>query len=265
MHTKMLNSRSFQDLKGAFSHYRACFFLAFLEVKQRYQRSTLGPWWITLSMLIFILVMGQIFSRLFAQGLSEYLPFFTTGFIFWSLISTTINESAELFKANSGFIKQIKLPYNLYVLKLLTRNVIIFAHNFVVYFFVIWVCGCNPGWRSVVAVPGFILILMNLYWIVFLIALLSARYRDLVPIVASLLQILFFATPISWMPRLLQDSLFVKLNPLTYLLELVRQPLLGALPSAEAWIVAGVSAMVGITGCLLVFHFVRTRIPFWVD
>lgn len=254
------------DIQKAASQYRIWLQLGLLEVKQRYRRSVLGPWWISLSMLIFILAMGNIFSRLLAQSLAEYIPFFTAGFLLWSFISTSINESTDIFKSNSGFIKQVNLPYNLYILKFLVRNFITLAHNFVVYLLVIGFFRLNPGWASLLAIPGMILLILNLYWICLIVALISVRYRDMVQVIQTGLQILFFMTPISWMPKLLgEESILVKMNPFVYFLDAIRQPLLGNLPSLNTWIVNSSIAIIGLSGSLLIFSSVRSRIPFWVD
>lgn len=255
-----------QDLKLAFSQYRIWLYMGLLEVKQRYQRSVLGPWWVTISMLIFILAMGKIFSRLFAQSLSEYLPFFTAGFLLWSFISTSINESTDIFKANSGFIKQIKLPYNLYPLKFFTKQVIFLAHNFIVYLLVIWYFQINPGLNFLYIIPGILILIINMYWIGLIIAIMSTRFRDIVPIVNSCTQILFFVTPISWMPKALgPDSIVVKLNPVVYFLEITRQPLLGIAPSMTAWTINLLIVAVGLSVSLILFSCIRSRIPFWID
>lgn len=255
-----------QDLKKASSQYRIWLHLGLLEVKQRYRRSVLGPWWISINMLIFILVMGKIFSRLFAQNLSEYIPFFTTGFLLWTFVSSCMNEATEIFKMHSGYIKQIKLPYNLYILKFLTRNFIYLAHNFVVYFLVAGFYKLNLGLPGLLALPGMLLLLINMYWICLLITLISTRYRDMTPIVNSMVQILFFVTPISWMPKLLgPNSLVVILNPFVHLLDIVRKPLLGQVAPLSSWVAAGVVAVIGSWVTLKIFSVARTRIPFWVD
>lgn len=254
-----------RDFFEALAKFRVWLYLGFWEVKQRYQRSVLGPWWITISMLIFTLVMGVIYSRLFSQNVADYLPFFSAGFLFWTFISSTINESADLFKSNSGFIKQIKLPYNLYVLKLLTRNVIILIHNLAAYFLVAGYYKVNPGWALPFLIPGFLFLLFNLYWISLFVSLIGARFRDMVPIINTCVQIIFFVTPITWMPKLLENSTIIRWNPFVYLLDVVRMPLLGGIPSLHTWVVAFCLAIVGFSFAALVFCKVRSRIPFWVD
>lgn len=259
-------SLAFLDFKRTMEQYRIWVHLGLLEVKQRYRRSVIGPWWISISLLIFILAMGIVFSRLFTQSLAEYIPFFTAGFLLWSFISSGLNESTELFKSHSGFIKQLNLPYNLYVLKFLTKSIVVLAHNFVVYLLVIAFFKLNPGWNVLYAIPGILILILNMYWICLLTALISTRFRDMVPIINSCVQIVFFITPISWMPKLLNpNSIIIKLNPLVYFFDIVRQPLLGIQPCFNSWIVCLCITLVGFAVSFMTFSSVRSRIPFWID
>ncbi len=257
---------AFQDFWNAALQYRVWLHLGWAEVKQRYRRSVIGPWWISLSMLIFIVMMGIVFSRLFHQSLHDYIPFFTSGFLFWSFISASVLESAEVFKSNGGFIKQVKLPFHLYVFKHLVRQVICLGHNVVVYFLVCAFFKFNPGIISLFVIPGFILFLFNVYWICFVVALICARFRDMIPIITSCVQIAFFVTPISWMPKLLdQNPALLKYNPLVYLLDIVRSPLLGSLPSVTSCLVTGCMAVFGMVISFVIFSLVRKYIVHWVD
>ncbi len=255
-----------KDLKNGALQYNVWLHLGWAEVKQRYRRSIIGPWWITLSMLIFILMMGIVFSRLFHQSLDEYIPFFSTGFLFWSFISASVVEATEVFKSNGGFIKQIHLPFSIYVFKHLVRQTIVLAHNLVVYLLVCVFFKLNPGWPVLLVVPGFCLLVLNVFWICFLVAIISARFRDIVPMINTCVQIAFFMTPISWMPRLLdQNPKILNYNPLVYFLEGVRSPLLGHVPNLKSMYV---SALLALFGCFLtffVFMRARSRIAFWVD
>ncbi|HUD00763.1 MAG TPA: ABC transporter permease, partial [Rhabdochlamydiaceae bacterium] len=240
-----------QDFKKALLQRRVWLHLGWVEVKQRYRRSVIGPWWISLSMLLFILMMGVVFSRLFHQTLDEYIPFFTAGFLFWTFISSSVIEGVEIFRSNSGFIKQINLPFSLYVFKHLVRQTIVLMHNSVVYILVCAFFKFNPGSVALLGIPGFILLALNVYWICFLLAMICTRYRDMAPLVNTCVQIAFFITPISWMPKLLdQNPRILKYNPLVYLLDVVRAPLLGTAPANESWIVC---TLMAIGGCLIFF------------
>ncbi len=255
-----------QDFFAAARHHRIWWELARVEVKQRYRRSVLGPWWISLSLLIFIVAMGEVYSRLFHEGLSSYIPFFTAGFLMWTFVSSSINESTEVFKINASFIKQVKLPFNLYIFKHLSRQVIFLAHNLLVYLLVMLYFKLNPGWNILWFIPGFFILLINVYWICLLITLLSTRYRDTAPLINSCIQIAFFITPISWMPKLIGGhSLIMKLNPFVYFLGATRNPLLGTAPTWHTWEYVIITSVCGLAFTLVVFAFARSKIPFWVD
>ena len=93
----------------------------------------------------------------------------------------------------------------------------------------------------------------------------SARFRDIPPIVASAMQLVFFVTPVIWKPEQLgnwQRWLFV--NPLFDLLEIVRAPLLGDPMSASVWIGALVSSLGLIAIAWVFFIHARGRLAFWV-
>ena len=257
---------AFRDLYHALKNYRIWYYFAWMEVKQRYRRSLLGPWWITLSMLIFIVAMGMVYSRLFKQDLADYIPFFTAGFLFWVFLSGCINEATEVFKNNSSFIKQLNLPYNLYICKHLARHTIFLAHNLLAYVLVMIVFRKMPDLDILLVIPGFILLLLNVYWISLFISLLSTRFRDMIPIVTSCMQIAFFITPVTWMPKLLNPhSYIMKLNPFVYLIEVVRTPLLGIAPMPRFWLANTLMLVLGFGFVMFLFSRYRTKIPFWVD
>ena len=93
----------------------------------------------------------------------------------------------------------------------------------------------------------------------------SARFRDIPRILASLAQILFLVTPIIWTPDLLgPQSYLAQANPFFHLIEIVRAPLLGVVPSAlTLWVTLAVTALNGlVAGCF--FLRFRSRIAYWI-
>lgn len=192
-----------EDLKTTFSQYVLFCHLGYLEVKQRYRRSVLGPWWVSISLAIFIGMMGIVFSRLFGQSIEEYLPFFTAGFISWTFLCNSVMEGTDIFKGSVGFIKQINLPYNIYIFKHLVKQVIFMFHNLVVFLIVALLFKIPVTLNTLLVIPGFFLMILNLYWMSLFVAMVCCRFRDMISIVNSCMQVAFFVTPISWMPRLL--------------------------------------------------------------
>jgi ABC-2 type transport system permease protein/lipopolysaccharide transport system permease protein len=97
------------------------------------------------------------------------------------------------------------------------------------------------------------------------LGLLSARFRDVPLIIGSIVQVLFFLTPVIWRPEMLPDrALFLQLNPFYHMVEILRAPLLGSAPSMESWIANVLIAFVGWTICLFFYSAYRWRIAYWV-
>jgi ABC-type polysaccharide/polyol phosphate export permease len=239
--------------------------LAWNDIKQRYRRSVLGPFWITLSMGVLVLVLGYIYSRIFHTDIKTYLPFLSLGFILWGFISTTITESCEAFRYGGRIIKQIKVPYSIHILRVLGRNFIVLLHTIVIFIPVSLVFALKPNLAILLALPGLALLCVNLAWVELVLAILSTRFRDVSLIVATLVQVTLFATPIMWPIETLEDHRFIAyINPVYHLLELVRAPLLGTPPEAMSWMVAAGMAIIGWLVALALFNRVSRAIVFWL-
>jgi ABC-type polysaccharide/polyol phosphate export permease len=239
--------------------------LAWNDIRQRYRRSVLGPFWITLSMGVLVIVLGYIYSHIFHTDIKTYLPFLSLGFILWGFISTTITESCEAFRFGARIIKQIKIPYSIHILRVLWRNFIVLLHTIVIFVPVSIVFALKPTVAILLALPGLVMLCVNLAWVELVLAILSTRFRDVSLIVTTLVQITLFATPIMWPIETLGDHRFIAdINPVYHLLELVRAPLLGATPEALSWIVAAGMAVFGWIVALALFNRVSRAIVFWL-
>jgi ABC-type polysaccharide/polyol phosphate export permease len=257
--------RIFTELVAGFSAWRIWVLLAWDDIRQRYRRSIIGPFWITLSMAIFIFVLGIIYSQLFHTDLKTYLPFLSTGFIIWGFISSSTQESCLAFHDADRIIKQIKLPYSVYVLRVVCRNLIIFLHTIVIFVPVSIFFKLAPHLVTLVALPGLCLVVVNIFWVAIVLAIVSTRYRDIQPIVSTTVQLAMFATPIMWPANSLGDATLVaEINPIYHLIELVRQPMLGAAPEVRSWLVAGGLAIAGSGFAVWLLTTKSRRIVHWL-
>lgn len=252
------------DLLNSFSKWKLWCFLAWNDIRMRYRGSVLGPFWITLNMIIFVCIFSIVYSRLFHQSLKDYVPFLTAGYVVWLLISSVLLDSCSVYLEAATFIKEIRLPYLMFILRILCRNIIVFSHNLIVFLFVALFFKVPMGWQVILLIPGLLLVAINLFSIGLIFSIFGGKYRDITQIIASLVQVLFFVTPITWSPSLLNNSLIVKLNPLNNLIDLIRLPLLGQIPTFNSWIssisMAGVLFIISIA----LFSRFRRQIPFWI-
>lgn len=260
-------SGALTDIFSALQRYRLIGTLGWQDVRQRYRRSALGPFWLTISMGVMIGTIAIVFGQIFKSPFKEFLPFLAVGLILWGFISTVITEGCTGFIAADAVIKQLPIPLAVHAFRQIWRNMIILAHNIVIFPLVLLAVGKPPSVDMWLALPGFILLVLNLTWISIFLGVVSARYRDIPQIIASLMQVVFYLTPIMWLPSLLPQragSYILDLNPFFHFLEIVRAPLLGQLPSAENWITSIVIAVIGWILTIALYARYRRRIAYWL-
>jgi ABC-type polysaccharide/polyol phosphate export permease len=235
------------------------------DVRQKYRRSVLGPFWITLSMAVFISGLGIIYSRIFKVGLDVFLPYLGLGLIAWTFISSTTMESCNALQEAEGVIKQIKIPISTFVFRVVWRNFIVFMHTIVLIVPIWLVFGIQLHWTISMIFPGLLLVCANLVWIGHVLSISSARFRDIPLIVGTILQLAIFATPIMWPVSALGPLEWVAhVNPLYHLVELIRAPLIGDIPSSLTWIVTIGMFPIGTVIVLLLLRGTSHRIVYWL-
>src|SRR6185295_16136078 len=172
----------------------------------------------------------------------------------WSFISGLIAESCNSYIAVEGLIKDVRLPYTVHVLRVVWRLLIMFAHNFVIVLIVLGYYRPPWGWELFLAPLAILLIAVNGVWLGTLLGLLCARFRDIPQLVASLVQIAFFLTPIFWKPSMLREYEWTAdLNPLFIFVELVRAPLLGEPIRGFLWTAALLVTVLGFGFTFVLF------------
>ncbi|MDE2166820.1 MAG: ABC transporter permease [Alphaproteobacteria bacterium] len=236
------------------------------EIKRRYRRTFIGPFWATLSLGVFILTLGILWARLWHQDTKTYLPYLCAGMITWVLVSTIITDGCTTFTSAEGLIKQFNFRYSMLPCSIVWRNLIVFAHNAVIFVAVGIYAGVPVGWSTFLIVPGLALICLTGVWVGILLGMICARYRDIVQIVISLLQISTFVTPIFYRPDQLTGRLSVMAtyNFLYHYVDIVRSPLLGFTPAPISYVVTGSITILGWIMTIYFYGRFRRRIPYWL-
>jgi lipopolysaccharide transport system permease protein len=239
--------------------------LGWNDIRQRYRRSLLGPFWLTASMAIMVVSLGFIYARIFKTNINDFMPFLCVGLLVWGFVSSTLVEAGSLFVGSESYIKQVRLPFSLYVYRFVWSRLIIFAHNFVIYLGVLAYFRISPGVVVLEAIPGLLIVSLNALFVSLYLGMTSARFRDIPQIVVSVVQIVFFTTPIMWKPEFLgEKSYLVAANPFFHLIEIVRAPLLGHAPTLENCAAVAVITIVNLFIASTVFVKYRSRIAYWV-
>ena len=187
-----------QDIREGIGSIHIWPMLGWMEIKQRYKRSVLGPFWITISTGCWIVGVGLIWGQLFNRDPATYVPYLGTSFILWQFMSSLINDACQAFIAAEGYIKQTALPLTIHVLRVMWRTLIVFGHNLLLIVLLMFVFPMTADWHLLLFPLGLLILLINGLWIGLILGLLCARFRDIPLLIASVVQLFFFITQIMW-------------------------------------------------------------------
>lgn len=239
--------------------------LGWNDILLRYRRSVIGPFWLTASMAIMVTALGVLYAEIFNTPVDDLLPFLCVGLLVWNFISSFLTEGSALFTGAESYIKQIRIPYSCHVYRSGWSKLIILAHNSLVYIGVLIYFGIWPGAYALLAIPGLLIVLLNGALASLFIGMVSARFRDFPQLINSIVQVVFFVTPIFWKPEVVKSRPFiVDYNPLFHLIEIVRAPLLGTAPSLKSYVAVLLITTVNVVVVTLFFTRYRSRISYWV-
>jgi len=264
-------ARAFGDLRQGWKQRPLWGYLGWQDIKQRYRRSVLGPLWISVTMAVVATAMGILYGALFGADIKTFLPYVATGLLIWYFINGCILEGSEVFIANEGLIRFLPAPLSLHIYRLVWRQSLFFAHNLVVWLALILIFPQPLSWSLLLAIPAFLVLVLNGAWISVLTGIIATRFRDIPPIIASLSQLLFFMTPIVWQyetllknPAVAERARIAELNPVMHFVEILRQPMLGQEIVWRHWYIAGAITVVGIAAALVCLRNYRSRVAYWV-
>ena len=264
--------RAVGDLRQGLHQRELWLSLGWQDIKQRYRRSTLGPLWITIATGVMAVALGFLYSVLFQIPLADFLPHVTVGLIMWGFISGCIKEGSEVFIANEGLIKQLPSALSVHVYRLVWRQFLFLLHNLVIWVVLMLVFPRPLGWELLLSVLALGVLMVNGVWVAMLFGILATRFRDIAPLLDSMVQLLFYMTPIVWTTQTLYEqggqiadrARIAELNPLYHYLEIVRAPMLGQTAAAYHWWIVLACTAVGLLLAFLALRKFRSRVPYWV-
>jgi len=259
-------NKTMQDILGGLLCWRIWLLISWQDIRLRYRRSHLGPLWITISMAVQVYTIGFLYGKLFNVDLQDYYPYLAGGLLTWSLISTLINDSAVGFVNSENYLRQMKIPFTVFVMRLLSRNIMIFFHNIFVIIPIFLIFRLPISVNILALIPGLAIVILNGFGFGLLLSLLGARYRDINQFIQNLVQVAFFLSPIMWQPSRLPPNyqFIVDYNPFAQFVNMIRQPLIGQLPSLHSYLYTFSIGVCALIIALLTFHQVRKRIVYWL-
>lgn len=240
--------------------------LGWFDIESRYRRTTFGPMWIVLVTGMTVSAIGFVYGSLFRVPVRDFIPYVAIGLIIWGWISSSLIEAGTSFSAYKFVLLNQPLNPSSIVVRVVVRNGAILLHNGLVILLLFVVFGRIPATQMLMAVPGMLLVGATVFAGATVTAFACTRFRDLQQVLVAFLSLGLLVTPVIWSPEVLGEhrAFIAYINPLTHLLDLVRLPLLGRMPSLVNWIVS--SGMMVVLSVMAVFMVRRYRhlVPFWL-
>lgn len=253
------------DFTSGLSRWRTSFNLGLQDIELRYKRSLLGPFWISASLVATILALAFVFSGVFQQEFANYIAWLGAGLLAWQLITGLTQESAGSVVEHAGMLQNVRLPITLISGRIVIRTAIIFAHNAVAVLVTLMAFGHRFEPVALLAIPGAGAILLVGFFLCSAIGPICARFRDIPLVIQNLMQVIFFLTPIFWMPSTMSHRpAFISANPFYHMIELVRAPMLGNVPDPVNWKVTLWCGAGAVLLAIVSLTLTRRRINLWL-
>jgi ABC-type polysaccharide/polyol phosphate export permease len=248
---------SLTEFVSAAKLWRVWLHMGLQDVKSRFRSSALGPAWILINLGAVIAAIGVIYGRLFHQPMNEFLPFLTLGLVIWTFISSSLVDGCSAFVVAEGYIKQFPFPKIIYLYRAIVPFTVVFLVGLVVFFLAMALYQRHVGWGALWAVPCFLLFLTINFFHLVIVAHIGVRFRDLPHLLGSLIQIAFYLTPVIFTVTMLKDrglAFVYMFNPLYYLIEILRYPLLNseAPPAEVVYVTLGYCVVAGLVATYVV-------------
>ncbi len=266
MITRIQAQKAIDDLRQGFMNWPVFLLIGLTSIKARYRRSKVGQFWITISMAITVLTIGVVWSYLWKMPIEDFLPYIAISYIVWLYMTGVLADGTILFISQAHYLREIRLPKSAYLFADITKHLIILGHNLLILLPVYLLFGLPFNTNTLMIIPAFLLTTTALLSVSMIVAIIGLRYRDVSSMIASIIQIGFFVTPVIWKPDLMPPELlrYMIFNPFAVFLEILRAPMLGNSSSLLYWQVA-----VGLTLFSLILSFVifarfRSRITYWL-
>lgn len=255
------------DFAEGLARHRAWRYLAAEHVKNSYRRTVLGPWWLTAQSALYVFGLAAVFGQLQHAPLKNFLPYVAVGYLTFALLAGLTRGGAVVFTSQSGVIKSTRQPLTSLALRTVTIELIQFAHNFIIVLglFAFGLIQLSP-WLAL-APFGLALILINGAAVSLWLGMMVARFRDVGPLVDSVLQVIVFFTPVFYRASSLHgaQSLLIRWNPFTYLIDFFRSAVLGQRPALYATAGSVAFTLIDVVVAAVVFSRMRSRLPYWVS
>ena len=232
-------ARMRQSIQEAW-HYRTLLWhLIIMDLKVRYRNSLLGFLWTLLNPILLMLVMWMVFGRFRPARTENYAMFLLAGLMTWTFFAGSVNAGLASMLRHRSLLKKLYLPKVIFPLATVGSQLVNYLFFLLAYLILTPFAGMRPHPVWLMLLPATAMVFLFSLGLAYVLAALNVYFRDITHITAAVMRAWFYLTPIFYSMDLFPRHIWLfLLNPMTYMVECIRQPLLEAsMPSWEMWVV----------------------------
>lgn len=254
-----------RDIFHGLTRYKVWHTIAMEDLRLRYRRTLFGVLWLTATFSLFIAAKTFVFGGLMAVPLEEYTLYMSTAFLVWGFINATMTDGCMVWINAESWLRGVNIPKSIFVFQTIYRNLVTSGYSAIAVAVIFALFGHQFTWHALVALPAVCLLLVNAAWVTFFLSIVATRFRDIIHLIRTGMGIMFFVTPILWIPSTMgpKFELFALYNPFAHMIGIVRDPLVYGTSNPISWAVCIGFAVIGWCVSLILFARYRNRIMFW--
>lgn len=258
-------SKAANDILLGLKRYRVWHTIGVEDLRLRYRRTAFGILWVTATFILFIAAKSFVFSGMMPVPFVEYTLYMSVAFLVWGFINASMIDGCMIWVHAEGWLRGVNVPKSIFVYQVVWRNLITASYSGLAVTAIFVLLRADLTWYALMAIPGLILLIFNAIWVSFFLSILATRHRDVFHLVKTFMGLMFFVTPILWIPKTMgyRFELFALWNPFAHVIAIIRDPLVYGTSDWISWAVCIGFALIGGSISFALFARYRNRIIFW--
>jgi ABC-type polysaccharide/polyol phosphate export permease len=251
-----------EEIRDTRDHAALLFELIHRDLTVRYKRSFLGFLWTMLHPLLLMMIFVVVFSSVFRGQSRHYETYFLSAYVAWNFFAQTVVNAMASVAWNGPLMKRVRVPPSIFTLSTILSGLVNLGLSLVVLFVIMLSVGV-PFTRALWFLPVSLLIVgIFTFGVSLALTAVSVFFGDVREMVQAALPALMYLTPIIYPISIVPDRfrLAIKLNPLVYIMEIVRDPIYyGIVPSSTTLLIAGMLSAGALTIGWMIFRHLAPR------
>jgi ABC-type polysaccharide/polyol phosphate export permease len=211
------------ELRALYRHRQLIAALTARDLKARYRGSILGFFWSLANPLLLLAVYTLVFTKFFPQQVVQPYPLFLfSGILPWTFFASAVLEATGSISSNAGLIKKVMFPAEALPLVVVLSHLVHFLAALPILLAAMLAFTAmhrfSMSWTILLAPVLMLLQAVFVAGLAMIVSSVSVLFRDLRDIVANLLQLGFFVTPILYLIERIESRplrAMLRFNPMT--------------------------------------------------